>query len=254
VRNQPVVIDNIPLQQPLDLTLHVDAQLTRAFEKIGNPEDASQQSQYVAFASAFFQLLGDKLQFDNEFEWRADKPVSEFVFKDVPPGQYTLQASGNPAAYVASLTCGSINLMRQPLVIGPGVPACPIEAVIRDDLASLSIGLTPQAEAQMAAYGTGMTAFALIPVDNSLDLPFSGFVWRNSPKKVRIPPGSYLAFLFDGRSPAWREPKFQEQIRRLGTLVTLTAKDDKTVLLDFKPELDSPRTAPASVAFGRPLP
>jgi hypothetical protein len=144
--------------------------------------------------------------------------------------------------------------LREPLVIGLGVPACTIEAVIRDDLASLSIGLTPQAKAQMAVYGTTVTDFALIPSDNSLELPFSGGIWTSESKKVQIPPGSYIAFLFDGRNPAWSEPEFQEQLKRQGSPVTLAPGDDKTLLLDFKPEFDSPNSGPVGVAFGRVLP
>ncbi|HLJ29849.1 MAG TPA: hypothetical protein VKY85_24280 [Candidatus Angelobacter sp.] len=99
---------------------------------------------------------------------------------------------------------------------------CSIEAVIRDDLASLSIRLAPQAGAQIAAHGTRLTHFALVPVNNPFDLPFSGSVSGNSkPVKVRIPPGPYIAFLFDGYKRAWREPAFQEQLKYLGTPVTL---------------------------------
>ena len=250
VRDQPVTIENLPVQQPVNLSVQVHAQLTGKEKQ----QDASAQFQSVAPAGAFFQLIGHNVQFNSQFYWRADK-ASGFEFKDTPPGQYVLRSDGNHGAYVASLTCGSLNLLREPLVIGPGIPICSIEAVIRDDLATLSIGLTPQAEAQMAAYGTGLTDFALIPVDNPLDLPFSGFVSRNSePRKVRIPPGSYIAFLFDGSNRAWREPEFQERLKRLGTHVTLIPGDHKTLLLDFKPELDSPMIQPIGVGFGRVLP
>ncbi|MGB6156669.1 MAG: carboxypeptidase-like regulatory domain-containing protein [Acidobacteriaceae bacterium] len=248
VRDQPVVVNNVAVRQPVDLALHVRAEFTRR----EGEQNAAAQSQVRA---ASFELLGDNVEFNNEFEWRADQPVSAFEFKGTPPGRYILRASGNAHAYVASLTCGALNLLREPLVIGPGIRACSVEAVIRDDLASLSVGLTPEAEAQMAAFGTELTDFALIPVDDSMDLPFSGFATRNAePHKVEVPPGSYVAFLFDGRSPAWREPAFQEKLRRLGTPVTLGPGDDKTVLLDFKPEFDSPKTTPIGVAFGRVLP
>ena len=106
----------------------------------------------------------------------------------------------------------------------------------------------------MAEYGTAVTDFALIPADDSYDLPFSGGVWSSGPKKVRIPPGSYLAFLFDGHNPAWRESSFQERLKRQGTSVTLVPGDDKTILLDFKPEFDNPSFSPVGVAFGRVLP
>jgi hypothetical protein len=249
VRNQPVTIENVAVQQSTNLSLHVDSQLNSSEMKT----DAPPQLQRPSRAVVSFELRGE----DGEYyyaSWSTDKPAPTSEFKDVLPGRYALRASGNASAYVASLTCGSLNLLREPLVIGPGVPACSIEAVIRDDFASISIGLTPQAKAQMAVYATTVTDFALIRADNSLDLPFSGGVWTSEPKKAQIPPGSYIAFLFDGRNPAWREPEFQEKLKRLGTPVTLTPGDAKTLLLDFKPEFDSPSSSPLGVAFGRVLP
>jgi Carboxypeptidase regulatory-like domain len=240
VRDRPVIIDDIPLQQSTNLSLRVHAQLTAT-----EAQNTSPQSQLVILGGAVFELFGDNIQFNNQFVWGADRPASTFEFKDIPPGQYVLRAYGNASAYVASLTCGSVNLVREPLVIGPGIPACSIEAVIRDDLASLSIGLTPQARAQIGPPGTKLTAFALVPVDKPFDVPFSGSVSGDSaPDKVRIPPGSYIAFLFDGHNRAWREPEFQEQLKHLGTLVTLAPGDDKTLILDFKPELNSPDFSP----------
>jgi hypothetical protein len=250
VRDQPVIVNNVAVQQPVDLSLHVRGEFSGAEQQ----QNASTQSRSVAPAASF-ELLGDNVEFNNEFEWRADREVSTFAFKATPPGRYVLRGLGNASGYVASLTCGGLNLLREPLVIGPGIPGCSVEAVIRDDFGSLAIGLTAEAKAQMAASGTEVTDFALIPIDNALDLPYSGAVWRNAePQKNHIPPGSYFAFLFDGRNPAWREVEFQERLKRLGTRVTLAPGDDKTLLLDFKPEFDSPKTTPIGVAFGRVLP
>jgi hypothetical protein len=249
VRDQPVTIDNIPVQQSTNVSFHINVQLTKSKAQAG----VSSQPQPVSRAVVSFELWGEDGEY-NYTSWSTDNPAPTSEFKNVPPGRYVLRAFGNSSAYVASLTCGLLNLLREPLVIGLGVPACTIEAVIRDDLASLSIGLTPQAKAQMAVYGTTVTDFALIPSDNSLELPFSGGIWTSESKKVQIPPGSYIAFLFDGRNPAWSEPEFQEQLKRQGSPVTLAPGDDKTLLLDFKPEFDSPNSGPVGVAFGRVLP
>jgi hypothetical protein len=46
------------------------------------------------------------------------------------------------------------------------------------------------------------TILSVIPVADLLDHLFSGFVARNrASRKFQIPPGSYIAFLFDGRNP-----------------------------------------------------
>lgn len=88
-----------------------------------------------------------------------------------------------------------------------------------------------------------------------MDLPFSALIFLASePKILAIPPGTYLAFLFDGRPIAWRDTDERKRLMGLGTVVTLAPSESKTVLLDWRPELNDPKIGPAGVAVGRVLP
>lgn len=249
VKDQPVALTGIPSQQPITIHLHIRAKLTQQEKR------KAALSQYEAYRApqASFELSDGQVQFNNRVFWQADRGPSDLEFKDIPPGRYTVAISAFQGAYVASFTCGGINLLREPLLVGPGVPICSIEAVVRDDSASLEVGFTPQAIAQMTAANVTVTDLALIPVENLLDLPYSAGVWRGSePKKVTIPPGTYLAFLFDGRAIAWRDPEMRKQLMSLGTLVTLAPGDSKPLLLDWRPELNASEAT--IVAHGRVLP
>ena len=250
VKDQPLALTGIPSRQAATVPLHVRAELTQQEKR---KAAIPQYDVYSPPGATFAPLNGqDRFGWVN---WRSDQGPSDFEFKDIPPGRYEIQGSSYQYSYVASLTCGGINLLREPLVIGPGIPACSIEALIRDDFSFLSVGFTAQAKAQLTAAGITVTDFALIPAENGLDLPYSALIWlATEPKKEAIPPGTYLAFLFDGRPIAWRDPDERKRLVSLGTMVTLAPGQSKTVLLDWRPELNDQHTQPAGVALGRVLP
>ena len=249
VKDQPVTVTAIPSQQPITFPLHVRAMLTEQEKR----KAAVQADGVYEPPSASFTLSAQLLEFDANSHWRADKDLGDFEFEKIPPGRYAVKASMYRDTYISSLTCGSINLLREPLIVGPGVPVCSIEAVVRDDLASLTVGLTPKAMAQLTAAGISVTDLALIPIENSMELPYSTFVWRGAePRAARISPGTYLAFLFDGRAIAWRDPNVRNQLMRLGTLITIAPGQSKTVLLDWSTELNAGE--PIGVGLGRVLP
>lgn len=251
VKDQPVTLTEVPSQHPPAIRLHVRAELAQQ----GKRKAAVRQCDDSFGRAANFELKDQGTHSSIEVSWQTDCGPSDFEFKGTYPGQYTLEGSAFPGAYIASLTCGGTNLLREPLVVGPGVPACSVEALIRDDLSSLSVGFTPQAAAQLTAAGITVTDLALIPVENSLDLPYSAAMWLASePKKLAIPPGTYLVFLFDGRPIAWRDPDERKRLMSLGTMVTLAPGESKTISLDWRPELNDTKIGPVGVAFGRVLP
>lgn len=167
VKDQPVTLTEVPSQHPVAIRLHVRAELAQQ----GKRKAAQRQCEYNFGTAANFTLKDQLTHGAIDRGWQADCGPSNFEFIGNYPGQYTLQASAFPGAYIASLTCGGTNLLREPLVVGPGIPACSIEAVIRDDAASLSVGLTPEAKANLTAAKMTETQVALIPIDNILDLP-----------------------------------------------------------------------------------
>jgi hypothetical protein len=251
VKDQPVTLTEVPSQHPIDIHLHVRSE----FAQRGKRKTTRRQCEDHFGTSANFTLKDLLTHGAAEMSWQPDCGPSNFEFKGNYPGQYTLKATDPQGAYIASLTCGSTNLLREPLVVRPGVPACSIEAVIRDDLSSLSVGFTPQAAAQLTAAGITVTGLVLIPVENSLELPYSvELELASEPRKLAVPPGTYLAFLFDGRPIAWRDPGERKRLMSLGTIVTLAPGESKNISLDWRPELNDAKIGWMGVAFGRDLP
>ena len=252
VRDQPVAISEIPSQQAITIPLRVRTEFTQQEKRkaVAGPENPN------ASPIVDFKLVGEELRFNNQIVWRFDNAQSDLAFKDVWPGRYVVRADGNQGTYVAAITCGGVNLLREPLVVGPGVPSCAIEAVVRDDPASLAVTVSPQALARMTEGGVTVTDLALIPLDNPEALPFSAGLWRESlPKLVEIPPGTYLAFLFDGRGIAWRDPETLKRLMSLGTVIKVAAADRQAVQLDWPPQLnDQTNNGATVVSLGRVLP
>ncbi len=253
-KDQPLHLTGIPSEQPVTIRLHVRAELTEQEKWKANATPARPYKD----PAVTFELTGGEDGLNHQVSWRNGQGPSDLEFKDILAGSYVTMGDTlccNAAAYIASLTCGSADLEREPLVIGPGKPVCAIEAVIRDDVAQIAIGLTPKAESQLKAAGIDVTDAALIPLDEELEPPYSAAVWRGSdPKMNMIRPGKYLAFLFDGRQLAWRDPDEAKRLMSLGTVVTIAPGESKTIQLDWLPELNDPHKQPMGVALGQVLP
>lgn len=251
VADAPLTLPSVLTQQPIDIPIHVTAQLTNQEKRKAELPEYSYSSPRV-----YFRFRGDQRGFNPQMQWNSNAPKSDLAFKGVSPGSHIIEASvpNGSYAYVSSLTCGATNLLREPLPVGPGIPPCDIEAVVRDDLASLTVQLTQEAAAKMKAAGIDVTDLALIPLDDELAVPFSTFVYCASPpEKHNVPPGRYLAVLFDGRTLAYREPMVLNKLLSLGKIVSLAPGQSQTIQLDLSPELDNLKGNHQSVGLGNVL-
>jgi hypothetical protein len=61
---------------------------------------------------------------------------NDLVLENVEPGRYWVSVNAF-RGYVASAVAGGIDLLRQPLAVGPGGASAPIEIVLRDDTAAI---------------------------------------------------------------------------------------------------------------------
>jgi hypothetical protein len=251
VKDQPVTLAEVPSQHPINIRLDVRSELAQK----GIRKAVRRQCDDHLGTAVSFTLKDQLTHGANEREWQAACGPSNFEFKGNYPGQYILQATDVRGAYIASLTCGGTNLLREPLIVRPGVPTCSIEAVIRNDLSYLSVGFTPQAAARLTTSGVTVTGLALIPQENSLETPYSAELEvASEPEKLAIPPGTYLAVPFDGRPIAWRDPVERKRLMSLGTMVTVAPGESKSISLDWRPELIDAKIWPTSLTFGRALP
>lgn len=66
------------------------------------------------------------------------------LIRDVTPGTYAVHAQPIGAACIESISSGSIDLMRDPLVVTAGSPPGPIQVALRNDCATLTVTVERQ--------------------------------------------------------------------------------------------------------------
>ena len=122
-------------------------------------------------------------------------PVGDtLVLRGLQPGRYKVHAGagsmGN-AAYVASLRCGGLDLLHDELVVPENGQLPTIEAVVRDDLATIHLLVN----ADKKTYGM-VAIFSdeelYMDVDQGRRMPFSA----DSMLNMSLPPGDYRIFAF----------------------------------------------------------
>jgi hypothetical protein len=123
------------------------------------------------------------------------------VMDNVQPGRYRVNVS-TALGYVASVTCGGIDLLSQPLVVGFGASIPTMEVTLRDDGAEIdgTLGASPTALGPSSyAYPSPSSGVVyLIAVDRRGDP--SKVVWVNADRTFTfgmLAPGNYRALAAD---------------------------------------------------------
>jgi hypothetical protein len=161
------------------------------------------------------------------------------VFQNIEPGRYELQVFAQPPWYLASASCGNVDLTRDPLVIGVGVAPCTVHAVLRNDCALLKWSIAP-VDASDHQGGTGPVSVIAIPLGNLTQPPsFSGGQWpatAGSPAQgsfEHLAPGRYLVIASQHlQELTYRDAAALQRYLPLGKEVTLTPNTKSEVQLD----------------------
>jgi hypothetical protein len=151
------------------------------------------------------------------------------VFRDVEPGRYMLEAQPQPPWYVASASCGNLDLTRDPLVIGTGAGACTVRMVYRDDAASLKWLASPSEDGS----GAGNEVFVIaIPLDTLTQPAVNSTIIPDHPLSSDSPaegsfeglaPGRYLVMALPHRQDLpYRDHEALQRYMSLGQEITLT--------------------------------
>ena len=155
----------------------------------------------------------------------------EFFIENVQPGRYTAQANVG-LGYVAAMSSGGVDLLRNPLVISGSGTAEPIGIAIRDDGGMVSGKVTKPD-------GAGpMPHFVLQLPDGAGAQLCQGYAGHDGTFTIgNVPPGSYRVFAVDapGMQLPYRDPQAMRAYRGKGANVTVTA--GATVQVDA-PALD----------------
>lgn len=137
---------------------------------------------------------------------------NDLVLENVGPGRYWLKVDPY-SGYVASAVAGSVDLLRQPLVVGSGGASLPIEVVLRDDGATIEGTIEGMPPASAGGRG-GATIGGAVMIGR-LQMPEGPYVYciplPDSPGRFmvnrvssegnfqfqQLPPGVYRILAFD---------------------------------------------------------
>ena len=175
-----------------------------------------------------------------------DENDNTLVLDNVQQGTYRVVATPH-RGYVASMTSDGVDLMRQPLVVGPGGASQPINITLRDDAATLTGSLSPpNPTATPSDPDTGFVV-TCIPLENGLATPaaqMNGFG-----AKFTIPnlaPGQYLVLAISMslsnvsfRSIEYLNPDVLRNYESKGTVVTLTPGQKAEIQVPLLPASES---------------
>lgn len=160
---------------------------------------------------------------------QALEPGDPMVFRDVEPGRYMLQAQPQPPWYVASASCGNVDLTRDPLVIGADAGACTVHMVYRDDSASLKWLASPAEDGNSTSNEVFVIA---IPLDTFTQPAMNSSMIADHELSSDSPaegsfeglaPGRYLVMALPHRQDLpYRDHEALQRYMPLGQEITLT--------------------------------
>jgi hypothetical protein len=177
------------------------------------------------------------------------KSDDELVLSNVRDGRYWVWAMPQHG-YVASLTSGGVDLMREPLVMEPNSSSEPIYVTLRDDGAKLSGTITGINLAQAQAHPTGIGNFIVlcIPMDGYITHPAFPFYTNGRFSYANLAPARYLVLAMPMslmkisqqlQSVEYRDENVMRQLIPKGTVVTLEAGQSAEIQVPLLPDEDN---------------
>jgi len=120
------------------------------------------------------------------------------VLKNVLPGRYRIHVVSDQG-YAASIDYGGVDLLKQPLVIGPGGPSTPIEITLRNDVGEVdgTVQGAATSEADASRNNSGPARYIYLI---SLGDPLGGLKEESTWGQFQfgqLPPGDYLVLAFE---------------------------------------------------------
>jgi len=165
-------------------------------------------------------------------------PNGPLVIQNIEPGHYALQAQTQPPWYLASASCGNVDLTRDPLVLSAGSSACVLRVVLRDDCASLKYSVTASDANSSASH---VFVFA-IPLGNRAQPVTTNFfssqtITANSPFEGSfecLAPGRYLLLALQHQQEVpYRDAEALQRYTSLGQEVTVARSGKSEVQLQL---------------------
>jgi hypothetical protein len=165
------------------------------------------------------------------------------VLENLMPGRYWLQLHSS-RGYVAAATVGGVDLLHEPLVVGPG-SSIPIEVTMRDDNAELDgtvAGLAPPASTDSSGDLSQRQAWVYcVPLPDSPG-QFEQ-TWVSPEGKInstQMAPGTYRILAFASQQPnlSYRDAEAMKLYDTKGQVVHLAAGEKASVQLQLIPSIE----------------
>jgi hypothetical protein len=159
------------------------------------------------------------------------------VIEGASPGGYWVHVHSSHG-YPSSIRSGNLDLLHQPLIVGSGGGASPIEITMRDDMAEISgtvEGIKPRAQGGLTAhpYDDVSSAYLYcIPLPDSSGR-FTGIRVQadGSFESQGLPPGAYRLIAFDREPPEleFRNPEAMRAYDSKGLVIHLVGGQKERV-------------------------
>jgi hypothetical protein len=154
---------------------------------------------------------------------------------DISPGTYSVEALLHHPGYVAALRCGTLDLLREDLLIAPSSTPPPIEVTIRDDPAQLQVTLVDAAQSPNA----GIILY-------SEDSPRFSFLMNPTGNGQfhlgNLPPGRYAIVALPNASELeFRDPIVTRPYLTHATSITLAPSTNSSARVELQKHQDQPQ-------------
>jgi hypothetical protein len=153
---------------------------------------------------------------------------NKFLLKNVPTGKYVLELIAVYGGYIQSAKYGNTDLLREEFVVARGTPDTAIEIVMRDDSATLNVGLHADNPLQRT---TILVAADFAPFQP----PKMQVVLGSGPITIsELAPGAYKVFAFDSVDQIeYTKPEALAQYAAKAVPVNLAPNGHAQVSLDL---------------------
>jgi len=180
-------------------------------------------------AASAVRLISTDARIDN-VEYQAEKNKDgTLVFHNMVPGRYSLDVSTMAPWYVRSATSGTIDLLREDVVVAAGRRFDPIEIILRNDSARLRGNILADGQATGGWVLVSADQQTLTQARTTVVTSGSGFEFTG------LAPGEYKVLAFDRdtfTTLEFRNPDVLAPYLSKATTVTLHAGEEATINID----------------------
>jgi hypothetical protein len=223
---------------------------SQVFSRQGFSGQGSGQNERMPAVSVFLQPLAPNRGSNGSLApVLPGDPDDSLKLQNVTEGVYHVNVQSTQGGYVASATCGTTDLLRDPLTVGASGSASPIVVTLRDDSASLSGTILQNSAAPTQLPTDGGPANPILVMGIPLDRPetnplVSGVMinpsmQQGSFRMGSVPPGRYLFVAYASQQIfqelEYHNPEVLRDLMTKGTPVTLSAGEKTDIQVPLLP-------------------